>query len=228
MNTDRVVDLLLDIDPFVTPTQDHTSYSGTAVSASPAPKPSKIPEMAFTSTADSPTTFRQTTPSSVLGRSMGHLSEREPSTVAMGSAPAAAAVIPSRPSSNFSAGPPPEDVKLQDAAFVDPSVLSAAVRSEPSVGQSPILPPSPYSFPGSPSASEYTPSEAPITPAPADAEASRAPWYAPPERESRAQSLLRILSSRNRPPPRRQPTHDVDSGLRLYNEATLPPPYTPD
>ena len=123
---------------------------------------------------------------------------------------------------------PPEDVKLQDAAFVDPSVLSAAVRSEPSIGRSPILPPSPYSLPGSPSASEYTPSEAPITPAPADAEASRAPWYAPPERESRAQSLLRILSSRNRPPPRRQPTHDVDSGLRLYNEATLPPPYTPD
>ncbi|KAI0737780.1 hypothetical protein C8Q80DRAFT_303726 [Daedaleopsis nitida] len=70
------------------------------------------------------------------------------------------------------------------------------------------------------------------------AEVSRAPWTAPAERQSRAQSLLRAFSMRNDNRTRTKPsntgvrggasTRDVDSGLRLYSEAALPPPYTPE
>lgn len=61
---------------------------------------------------------------------------------------------------------------------------------------------------------------------------SRAPWYVPAAAQSRAQSLLRAFSMRNRPQdtraPIRTPARDVDSGMRLYNEPSLPPAYTPD
>ena len=62
----------------------------------------------------------------------------------------------------------------------------------------------------------------------AHAELSRAPWYAPAEGQSRAQSLLHAFSIRNRPKAPQAPMRDVDSGLRLYNEPALPPAYTPD
>ncbi|KAH9939378.1 uncharacterized protein BXZ73DRAFT_99581 [Epithele typhae] len=79
-------------------------------------------------------------------------------------------------------------------------------------------------------------------------EAARAPWYAPATQQTQAASLLHAISQRSagspaedggsaggsggraRREPRRAPTQaqDVDSGLRMYNEPTLPPPYTPD
>ncbi|KAI0684382.1 hypothetical protein C8Q76DRAFT_804068 [Earliella scabrosa] len=73
----------------------------------------------------------------------------------------------------------------------------------------------------------------PVTPA-SDAplvheEVSRAPWYAPAKRQSRAESLLRAFSARQGSSSRSQASvRDVDSGLRLYSEPALPPPYTPD
>lgn len=80
--------------------------------------------------------------------------------------------------------------------------------------------------------------ESPVTPATSvsetplvHAEVSRAPWYAPAERQGRAESLLRAFSMRNSPTSgdrARTPVHDVDSGLRLYNEPALPPPYSPN
>ncbi|KAI0832930.1 hypothetical protein BC628DRAFT_1407290 [Trametes gibbosa] len=58
-------------------------------------------------------------------------------------------------------------------------------------------------------------------------------WHAPPDSHSRARVLLRSLFSRE---PRSSNSivdaipvaHDVDSGLRLYNDVVLPPPYTQD
>ncbi|OSC96381.1 hypothetical protein PYCCODRAFT_1472668 [Trametes coccinea BRFM310] len=47
-------------------------------------------------------------------------------------------------------------------------------------------------------------------------------WHAPPTMHSRAQSLLQSFFSRG---PR---THDVDSGLRLFDPVVEPPPYTQD
>ncbi|TFK82973.1 hypothetical protein K466DRAFT_590100 [Polyporus arcularius HHB13444] len=61
-------------------------------------------------------------------------------------------------------------------------------------------------------------------------EVARTPWYSPPQAQSRAQSLLRASSSRNGrgSSSARSVVQDVDSGLRTYNEAALPPPYTPE
>ncbi|KAI0758033.1 hypothetical protein C8Q74DRAFT_1441671 [Fomes fomentarius] len=50
-------------------------------------------------------------------------------------------------------------------------------------------------------------------------------WYAPKELQSHAQSLLRGFSAQRRGA---SAMRDVDSGLRVHDEATLPPPYTPD
>ena len=106
----------------------------------------------------------------------------------------------------------PSDLKLQESLY-GPS--SAAARSTPRLSQSPLSP-------VSAGASDYAPSD--VTRMPADTEASRARWYAPAQEQSRAQSLLSLLSSRGR----RRQVQDQDSGLRLYNEPMLPPPYTAD
>ncbi len=50
-------------------------------------------------------------------------------------------------------------------------------------------------------------------------------WCAPTELQSRAQSLLRGFSAQQQRP---SAMRDVDSGLRVYDEPALPPPYTPD
>ncbi|TBU22770.1 hypothetical protein BD311DRAFT_822526 [Dichomitus squalens] len=213
-----------DVDPFIASARDHTWHSGTLASTGFEFKPSKVPEMSLTATTASPTAFRQTVSLNASELPAAHPSEHGSPTVTLGDTPAAPTTLPSHQSPGSPAGPLHTDVKLQDAV---PSIPLAAAQSEPHIDHSPVSPSSPHSAAGSASASEYALSEAPITPAPADAEASRAPWYAPPQRESRAHSLLRVLSSRNRP-VQQQPTHDVDSGLRLYNEPTLPPPYTPD
>ncbi|KAI0832931.1 hypothetical protein BC628DRAFT_1415157 [Trametes gibbosa] len=59
-------------------------------------------------------------------------------------------------------------------------------------------------------------------------------WHAPPESHPHAQSLLRLLfsprtsraSMGTASSPATPGPHDVDSGLRLYSEPVLPPPYT--
>ena len=73
----------------------------------------------------------------------------------------------------------------------------------------------------------------PVTPGSATSlllhtEVARAPWYAPPQGQSRAQSLLRALTGGRGSSTTGSVVQDVDSGLRTYNEATLPPPYTPE
>ncbi|KAI0774635.1 hypothetical protein BD413DRAFT_301516 [Trametes elegans] len=54
-------------------------------------------------------------------------------------------------------------------------------------------------------------------------------WHAPPGTHSRAHSVLRAIFARG---PRagglEELVQDVDSGLRLYDSAVLPPPYTQD
>ncbi|KAI0758039.1 hypothetical protein C8Q74DRAFT_293901 [Fomes fomentarius] len=50
-------------------------------------------------------------------------------------------------------------------------------------------------------------------------------WCAPTELQSRAQSLLHGFSAQQGRVPAMR---DVDSGLRVYNEPALPPPYTLD
>ena len=61
------------------------------------------------------------------------------------------------------------------------------------------------------------------------AEVAHAPWYAPAGWNAHAQSLLRAFATRSgRESPVQNTARDVDSGLRLYNEPALPPPYTPE
>ena len=65
------------------------------------------------------------------------------------------------------------------------------------------------------------------TPGPlsSNAEAAELRWYAPLGSQARGEALLRTASSREGSSPRAS-THDVDSGLRLYEDAILPPPYS--
>ncbi|KAI0638696.1 hypothetical protein C8Q77DRAFT_1092297 [Trametes polyzona] len=59
-------------------------------------------------------------------------------------------------------------------------------------------------------------------------------WHAPPSEHSRAHALLRNLFSRGHRAGSAsnggsvRPARDVDSGLRLYDDVVLPPPYTQD
>ncbi|KAI0737769.1 hypothetical protein C8Q80DRAFT_1210802 [Daedaleopsis nitida] len=59
------------------------------------------------------------------------------------------------------------------------------------------------------------------------ADAARVPWYAPPQLYGRAQSILTAVSAEHRRRDRGvQPRQHNDSGLRSYNDESLPPPYT--
>ncbi|KAI0705756.1 hypothetical protein C8T65DRAFT_236271 [Cerioporus squamosus] len=84
-------------------------------------------------------------------------------------------------------------------------------------------------------ASPQSDAHSPVTPASTTSlllhtEVAHTPWYSPPQAQSRAQSLLRAFSSRigRGSSNAGSVVQDVDSGLRTYNEAALPPPYTPD
>ncbi|KAI0684400.1 hypothetical protein C8Q76DRAFT_762537 [Earliella scabrosa] len=61
---------------------------------------------------------------------------------------------------------------------------------------------------------------------PLGAEAARLRWHAPPQLQERGRSLLQTLSGQSR--RLRRPAQDMDSGLRLYEEDVLPPPYSAD
>ncbi|KAI0684403.1 hypothetical protein C8Q76DRAFT_699130 [Earliella scabrosa] len=58
------------------------------------------------------------------------------------------------------------------------------------------------------------------------AEVAQLGWYAHPELHAQGHSLLHILSSREAGAS--TPVRDVDSGLRLHEEAMLPPAYSQD
>ncbi|KAI0328214.1 hypothetical protein GY45DRAFT_1338297 [Cubamyces sp. BRFM 1775] len=73
-------------------------------------------------------------------------------------------------------------------------------------------------------ASAAFPAGAPLIPSATDIPPGE--WHAPPAMHNRAQALLRSFFSRN---SRATPVvHDVDSGLRLYDNVVMPPPYTQD
>ena len=202
------------IEPFTTQTRERTSSSGTLLSSggSPAVVANKIPELELASS----TALTSPASHSHLATASFAMSARPSESGApiatIGGASVAAG--PSGPSPiSPQRGLSPADVKLQESIYGPTSA-----RSTPRVGRNPLSPTSSSVGAG---ASDYAPSTT-LTPAPADTEASRARWYAPAQEQSRAQSLLSLLSSRGQ---RRQ---DQDSGLRLYNEPALPPPYTAD
>lgn len=56
-------------------------------------------------------------------------------------------------------------------------------------------------------------------------EVAQLPWRAPLQLQERGRSLLQALSERHEG-ARGRPAQDVDSGLRLYEEDVLPPPYS--
>ncbi|KAI0684392.1 hypothetical protein C8Q76DRAFT_762502 [Earliella scabrosa] len=56
-------------------------------------------------------------------------------------------------------------------------------------------------------------------------EVAQLPWRAPLQLHERGQCLLQALSERHEG-ARGRPAQDVDSGLRLYEEDVLPPPYS--
>ncbi|KAI0658694.1 hypothetical protein C8Q70DRAFT_993670 [Cubamyces menziesii] len=84
------------------------------------------------------------------------------------------------------------------------------------ISSSPQTTPASAAFPASallvPSAADIPPGE----------------WHAPPTMHNRAQALLRSFFSRNSRSGAVPVVHDVDSGLRLYDNVVMPPPYTPD
>ncbi|KAJ8483016.1 hypothetical protein ONZ51_g4984 [Trametes cubensis] len=75
-------------------------------------------------------------------------------------------------------------------------------------------------------ASAAFPASAPLVPSAADIPPGE--WHAPPTMHNRAQALLRSFFSRNSRSGAVPVVHDVDSGLRLYDNVVMPPPYTPD
>ncbi|KAH9884956.1 hypothetical protein C8Q73DRAFT_817838 [Cubamyces lactineus] len=75
------------------------------------------------------------------------------------------------------------------------------------------------------SASAVFPVDAPLVTPVADIPPGE--WHAPPAMENRAQALLQSFVSRSRS-GNTPVVHDVDSGLRLYDDVVMPPPYTPD
>lgn len=204
-----------DIEPFTTQTRERTSSSGTLLSSggSPAVMANKIPELSLASS----TALTSPASHSHLATASSAISA-QPSKSGVPIATMGGASVVAGPSGPSPTSPQrglsPADVKLQESIYGP-----TAARSTLRVGRNPHSP-SPSSAVGA-GASDYAPSSI-LTPAPADTEASRARWYAPAQEQSRAQSLLSLLSSRGR---RRQ---DQDSGLRLYNEPALPPPYTAD
>ena len=66
-------------------------------------------------------------------------------------------------------------------------------------------------------------------------EVAQAPWYAPPDIQPAAASLLDAVTARPNtrdarrrelPAPPEAAGEELDSGLRLYSDDTLPPRYT--
>ncbi|KAH9854816.1 hypothetical protein C2E23DRAFT_815764 [Lenzites betulinus] len=115
---------------------------------------------------------------------------------------------------------------------------STVYPSTPSLRYTPSSPGSPSSPPHTPSSPALSSASAPLmSPLPLSAPAAAVlppgAWHAPPGSHPRAHTLLRSLFSRG---PRSTTStnavapvpHDVDSGLRLYDEVVLPPPYTQD
>ncbi|KAI1784068.1 hypothetical protein LXA43DRAFT_902334 [Ganoderma leucocontextum] len=202
------------IEPFTPQTRERASSSGTLFSGggSPAIKVSKVPELSFASSTALTAPTTSSYPATASSAMSAQPSEYGAPIAAIGGASATAGTSSHTPISPPPRRPLPAEMKLQESIYD-----TSPVR----IGRSPLSPP-PGSVSASAISSDYAPSSA-RTPAPADTEASRARWYVPAQQQSRAQSLLGLLSSRGR---RRQ--QDEDSGLRLYNEPALPPPYTAD
>ncbi|KAI0638697.1 hypothetical protein C8Q77DRAFT_1244263 [Trametes polyzona] len=110
----------------------------------------------------------------------------------------------------------------------DPTSITPSPRTMPDTLDAPSVPHTPASPAFSASS---TGARSPLMPPAAILPPGE--WHAPPGEHSRAHALLRNLFSRG---PRAGSTtsgsvrvpRDVDSGLRLYDDVVLPPPYTQD
>ncbi|KAI0737771.1 hypothetical protein C8Q80DRAFT_1210805 [Daedaleopsis nitida] len=154
--------------------------------------------------------------------------------------------IPSSPPRRTS--PPPAPASSSGSASISPSAI-AGRRISSSAGDS-KLPPSVYgatTIHTSSSAALISVSDhhsdpstgdhpdnliPPDTPQNFRSEIARSPWHAPPGGHLRAQSLLSAVSAGDPRAvvPEQEPSveHYQDSGLRMYSETALPPPYTPE
>ncbi|EIW61199.1 uncharacterized protein TRAVEDRAFT_17987 [Trametes versicolor FP-101664 SS1] len=140
-------------------------------------------------------------------------------------APLRRTASPPSPSAPASYSPSPVSEKSQRTRS-DPDTPSLAFSSLPGTG-----PESSYSQSGplTPASLAFssTSGTAPLMPPGALPPGA---WHAPPDSHGRAHTLLRSLFSRgNRAGPRSDVSaapRDVDSGLRLYDNVVLPPPYT--
>ncbi|EIW61138.1 uncharacterized protein TRAVEDRAFT_17947 [Trametes versicolor FP-101664 SS1] len=165
-------------------------------------------------------------PSEVASESVGDHSEFYSLSASSGSA----LLSPQGRSTSPTRAPPP-------STSYHPSATSEKGYGTPSLGFS--------TDPSTRPASLYTPSTPHPPPSPAFSNASGATlippaaaippgaWHAPPDSHGRAHTLLRSLFSRSgsRTVPSDElpvASRDVDSGLRLYDDVVLPPPYTQD
>ncbi|OJT12518.1 hypothetical protein TRAPUB_10919 [Trametes pubescens] len=134
---------------------------------------------------------------------------------------------PSSPPMPAAYRPSPVSEKSQRSRS-DPDTPSLAFSSPPGTGPESSYSRSVPQTPASPAFSSASGTgTAPLMP---PAALPPGAWHAPPDSHGRAHTLLRSLFSRG---PRAGPgsvtstaPRDVDSGLRLYDDVVLPPPYT--
>ncbi|OJT10296.1 hypothetical protein TRAPUB_13164 [Trametes pubescens] len=160
-------------------------------------------------------------PSEVASESVGDHSEFYSLSASSGSA----LLSPQGRSTSPTRAPPP-------STSYHPSATSKKSYGTPSLGFS--------TEPSTRPESLYTPSTPHPPPSPAFSNASGATlmpsatippgaWHAPPDSHGRAHTLLRSLFSRSGSRTELPvASRDVDSGLRLYDDVVLPPPYTQD
>ncbi|KAI0832932.1 hypothetical protein BC628DRAFT_370362 [Trametes gibbosa] len=205
------------------PTMRYSTTNTEAISISPA---SNYGQRAFAAP-----------PSEIGPESVVSQSASETPSASTGSALLAPARHPPSPTS-------PTMPPLMSATPSTPNISQTTEKTRstvyPSTPSLRYAPSSPNAVPISPalSSASSTPLMSPLpSSAPAAAVLPPGAWHAPPGAHPRAHAILRSLFSRGprssagsvvAAPPISAATHDVDSGLRLYDEVVHPPPYTQD
>ena len=118
---------------------------------------------------------------------------------------------------------------LTAEAHVNPSIRSRSSSPDPHMHPKLVQERSDHSEPTAPTNSTCTNLSTILR-----GEAARIAWSAPPEQHPEVRSLLRALSAGERRPVQLrggsscERMQEVDSGVRLCSQDTLPPPYTAD
>ncbi|KAI0758005.1 hypothetical protein C8Q74DRAFT_1360230 [Fomes fomentarius] len=209
------------IEPFAhTPVRSSLSPKGSSSNpstASPHPGQRTLSEVTYASSV-----IVSSLPASVISPATNHTAPSDVASTHRTDLATVGIAVASSPTTDSVPSPPV-------LALAQSKSFDSSRGSGPSTPRSGLVFPSDSQVVSSPTES----SSIPPTPTPlVHDEISRAPWYVPAAAQSRAQSLLRAFSMRNRSQDSRAqirtPARDVDSGMRLYNEASLPPAYTPD